>query len=252
MLMNRNIMYATLLSLAVGAAGLAWQSRDRGSAEFAAVAGAPQGAALRDPMAAAVGALGDLTARLAQGDLQAARAAHATYAKSFGEVLGPLSFLDVNLAQRIANANSAISDQMEGEQPDRAAVVREAAVVVDGLQQAAVAMGVSLTARAGAEIGAAAPAEGPAQVFPVTAREYFFTPNRIEVKEGDRVTIRLTNAGKEQHEWEVEDLDVELKPLAPGATGEVTFVAGRKGTYDFWCDLEGHHHKGMKGTLVVR
>lgn len=105
-------------------------------------------------------------------------------------------------------------------------------------------------ATAGVRLGAA---PEPARVIEVTAREYQFEPKVLHVRPGEQVTVRLRNAGKERHEWEAEGLHAEIRPVPPGATGEVTFTAPMKtGTYEFACHVDGHYEKGMIGFVVVR
>lgn len=93
----------------------------------------------------------------------------------------------------------------------------------------------------------------PARVIEVSAREYQFDPKVIHIKPGETVTVRLRNRGTEKHEWESESLHAEIKPVAPGGTGEVTFTApNRTGTYEFACFVDQHYEKGMRGLVVVR
>lgn len=115
----------------------------------------------------------------------------------------------------------------------------------------AVGKGSGEPASAAARLGAAAPE--PARVIAVTAREYQFEPKVLHVKPGEQVTVRLRNAGTEKHEWEADGLHAEIKPVAPGGTGEVTFTAPMKpGTYEFACHVDEHYEKGMIGFVVVR
>lgn len=97
-----------------------------------------------------------------------------------------------------------------------------------------------------------AEAQGRTKTIEVKAKEYRFIPARIEVAKGTRVTVRMRNAGKERHEWELPAYDVEIKPVPPGGTGEVTFVADKAGTYEFLCDIEDHYERGMRGFLIVK
>jgi uncharacterized cupredoxin-like copper-binding protein len=101
--------------------------------------------------------------------------------------------------------------------------------------------------------GAQAAAAPKPRVIEVRAREYRFMPRVIRVKPGERVKVYLRNVGREKHEWELEEMHVEIRPVAPGKTGEVTFTAPSKpGTYEFACHVDGHYEKGMKGVLVVQ
>lgn len=86
----------------------------------------------------------------------------------------------------------------------------------------------------------------------VRATEFRFVPDRIEVKRGTEVTVRLHNGGKERHEWELPGYSTEFRPIPPGASAEITFVADKPGTYEFLCDVEDHYEQGMRGFLTVR
>jgi uncharacterized cupredoxin-like copper-binding protein len=46
-------------------------------------------------------------------------------------------------------------------------------------------------------------------------------------------------------------LDKDGKTVKPGGTSQVTLTL-KKGTYDFYCPVDGHRAAGMKGKLVVR
>ncbi|MDF2627908.1 MAG: hypothetical protein K0R39_1739 [Symbiobacteriaceae bacterium] len=102
-------------------------------------------------------------------------------------------------------------------------------------------------------VGHEAAAAPRPRAIEVRAREYRFSPRVIQVKAGERVKVNLRNLGRERHEWELEKTHVEIRPVAPGKTGEVTFTApSRPGTYEFACHVDGHYEKGMKGVLVVK
>lgn len=90
------------------------------------------------------------------------------------------------------------------------------------------------------------------QTITVRAREFRFRPVRIEVEKGTRVTVRLVNEGTKKHEWELPAYRTEIRPIAPGAAGEVTLVADKPGTFEFLCDVDDHDERGMKGFLVVK
>jgi uncharacterized cupredoxin-like copper-binding protein len=86
----------------------------------------------------------------------------------------------------------------------------------------------------------------------VRAREYRFTPPTINVDKGTRVTIKLINEGTDKHEFELDAFRFEIRPIAPRATAQASFVADKAGVFEFACHVDGHYEKGMKGTLVVK
>jgi uncharacterized cupredoxin-like copper-binding protein len=110
-------------------------------------------------------------------------------------------------------------------------------------------MALSVVGASGAQAAAAA----KPRVIEVRARDHRFMPRVIRVKPGERVKVYLRNLGREKHEWELAEMHAEVRPVAPGKTGEVTFTAPSKpGTYEFACHVEGHYEKRMKGILVVQ
>jgi uncharacterized cupredoxin-like copper-binding protein len=233
--------------------------------------------ALRAPMAEAVGALVDVKRLAAMGGAAERQQAYQRFATAFGQVLGPLSFQDAAAAQRMANANTALEEALSRQTPDRAAVAAEADVIVRTVNETAARLGTPLMATATAQVGAdqaappvptgagpgttpAAAGGGPAtvpaakapRVIEVIARNYRFEPARIEVRKGEPITIRLRNMGTEKHEWELEAFHVEIRPIDPGKTGQVTFTPDRTGTFQYVCEVDGHKQKGMVGFLIVK
>jgi uncharacterized cupredoxin-like copper-binding protein len=80
-----------------------------------------------------------------------------------------------------------------------------------------------------------------------------FNKKRLTAERG-RVTIRLRNpssSGK-PHAVEIEGRGVE-KESDVAQPGERVSVSARlrRGSYEFYCPVDGHEAAGMKGTLVV-
>lgn len=220
------------------------------SESHAVHAPAAEGTAVAAPMHDAVAALADLVASVQSGDAEGWAAAYARFDAAFGQVLGPISLQNPEVARQMANAEVAIEKALAQAQPEAATIVREAGVITQGLARTAGELGTSLIARAAAEV---AREEPQGRLIEVRAKEYRFTPDRFEVKAGERITVRLINEGTEPHEWEIEALDVEIEPVQPGKSVELTFTAPAKpGTYAYVCDLEDHEEQGMRSTMVVR
>lgn len=97
-----------------------------------------------------------------------------------------------------------------------------------------------------------------------------FTPDRIEVKQGDTVRFVLKNDGKLMHEFVIgtkKELDEHaalmvkfpnmehdepyMAHVAPGKTGEVVWTFNRPGEFDFACLIAGHYQAGMVGKIKV-
>ena len=97
-----------------------------------------------------------------------------------------------------------------------------------------------------------------------------FTPDRLDVREGETVRFRVRNTGKVMHEFVIgtkaeNDKHAELmvkfptmehdEPymahVAPGKTGEIVWTFNRPGDFDFACLIAGHYQAGMVGKIKV-
>lgn len=97
-----------------------------------------------------------------------------------------------------------------------------------------------------------------------------FTPDRIEVKQGETVRFVVKNTGKVMHEMVIgtkKDLDEHaammmkfpgmehdepyMTHVAPGKTGEIVWTFNRVGDFDFACLIAGHYQAGMVGKIAV-
>ena len=97
-----------------------------------------------------------------------------------------------------------------------------------------------------------------------------FTPDRLEVKEGETVRFVIVNHGKLLHEFVLgtqKDLDEHaalmvkfpgmehdepyMAHVGPGKTGEVVWTFNRAGDFDFACLIAGHYDAGMVGKIKV-
>jgi plastocyanin len=86
----------------------------------------------------------------------------------------------------------------------------------------------------------------------VAASEYKFDPSTLSTKAGE-VTFAVTNAGNEEHEFEIfkgDQVVDEIEGLTPGLTKSLTATLAA-GEYTYVCKLAGHDALGMKGTLTV-
>ena len=106
-------------------------------------------------------------------------------------------------------------------------------------------------------------AGGDTTQIAATAMNFSFTPDLWTVGAGDEVTLTLTNAADEDHEWVImrapiaaetefteEGVLWEMETTA-GEVKSETFTAPAAGTYQIICGLEGHFDAGMFGELVV-
>jgi heme/copper-type cytochrome/quinol oxidase subunit 2 len=100
---------------------------------------------------------------------------------------------------------------------------------------------------------AAAPATaGPAghHTVRIEASQYQFDPGVVHVNHGDRVTVELV-AADVVHGLYLDGYGLQLS-AEPGQTAQLTFVAGRPGTFRFRCSITcGAMHPFMIGKLRV-
>lgn len=126
---------------------------------------------------------------------------------------------------------------------------------------AALAVIAALTGVAGWRAARAEPApsavpavaqEKPAPVA-VHARKYAYSPSRIEVEEGDLVTVRF-EADDIPHSFTIDDDAYRIsKRAAPGHPVVFEFRAEKVGTFPYYCNLTADPGcKKMRGELVVR
>lgn len=97
-----------------------------------------------------------------------------------------------------------------------------------------------------------------------------FTPDRLEVRQGETIRFVHRNAGQVMHEFVLgtkKDLDEHaalmkkfpgmehdepyMSHVAPGQRGEIVWRFNRAGEFDFACLLPGHYEAGMVGKIKV-
>ena len=97
-----------------------------------------------------------------------------------------------------------------------------------------------------------------------------FSPERIEVKQGETVRFVVKNSGKVMHEMVLgtkKELDEHAAMMAkhpgmehdepymthvgPGKNGEIIWTFNRPGDFEFACLIAGHYQAGMVGKIKV-
>jgi cytochrome c oxidase subunit II len=103
-----------------------------------------------------------------------------------------------------------------------------------------------------AAAGAAAQDQGPtARPFTVHAHRYKFDPPRIEVNQGDLVSIEL-QADDIAHSLTIDAYRI-AKRAGPGQPVTFEFRADRAGTFLYYCNLQIEDGcRKMRGELVVK
>jgi uncharacterized cupredoxin-like copper-binding protein len=97
-----------------------------------------------------------------------------------------------------------------------------------------------------------------------------FSPEKLEVKQGETIKFVIKNGGKVMHEMVLgtkKDLDEHaammvkfpdmeheepyMAHVGPGKTGEIIWTFNKPGTFDYACLIAGHYQAGMVGKLTV-
>ena len=97
-----------------------------------------------------------------------------------------------------------------------------------------------------------------------------FSPEKIDVKQGDTLKFVLKNDGKVLHEFVIgtkKDLDEHaalmvkfptmeheepyMAHVKPGKTGTIIWTFNKAGNFDFACLIAGHYQGGMVGKITV-
>jgi heme/copper-type cytochrome/quinol oxidase subunit 2 len=103
-------------------------------------------------------------------------------------------------------------------------------------------------------VTAAAVAQEPAQnhrSFVIVAKDYTFTPDRLEVSQDDLVRITLQSEDRPTS-FAIDAYRI-VKRAAGGTAITFEFRADQPGTFTFYCNLTTDPGcKDMQGTLVVR
>lgn len=82
------------------------------------------------------------------------------------------------------------------------------------------------------------------KTFSVDAKWFEFNPNEIKVKQGDQVTIIINNIDVPH--------GIAVPELKLNGNDEITFIAEKKGVFDFYCNnFCGEGHSDMVGKIVV-
>ena len=90
----------------------------------------------------------------------------------------------------------------------------------------------------------------PTVTIDLTGKNYSFSKKEIRVKEGDAVAINFTSESG-FHDWVVDEFNARTKQVQTGNSSSVTFVADKKGTFEYYCSVGQHRANGMFGKLIV-
>lgn len=97
-----------------------------------------------------------------------------------------------------------------------------------------------------------------------------FTPDALQVRQGETVKLVMKNEGQMLHEFvigtakELEDhaalmvkfpnmehSEPYMAHVNPGKTGSIVWTFNKAGEFDFACLIAGHYQAGMVGKITV-
>lgn len=97
-----------------------------------------------------------------------------------------------------------------------------------------------------------------------------FTPDKIDVKQGETIRIVVKNEGKQLHEFVIgtrkaleehaalmvkfpnmEHDEPYMAHVNANNAGEIVWNFNKAGDFDFACLIAGHYQAGMVGTIIV-
>lgn len=84
--------------------------------------------------------------------------------------------------------------------------------------------------------------------FSITARDYRFIPDRLEVTQDDLVKLTVESADL-TYSFTIDAYRLSRR-IPAGAKTVIEFRADQAGTFDFYSNMTGHEK--MRGQLVVR
>jgi heme/copper-type cytochrome/quinol oxidase subunit 2 len=89
------------------------------------------------------------------------------------------------------------------------------------------------------------------RIIPIDARQYQFTPGRVEVNQGDSLEIRFTSSDV-VHGFYLEGYNLQDQAV-PGVAHTIHFTADRAGLFHYRCSVVcGPLHPFMTGEFIVR
>jgi len=131
--------------------------------------------------------------------------------------------------------------------------LRIPAVAVTALGLALAACGESRQNAGSTSTGLAPPATAGNARLTVSETEFSLAPAQARIAKAGMVTITARNRGTIQHALAVHASggQVRTATIAPGGSAGLTVDLKTPGSYSWYCPLDGHRARGMRGTIVV-
>ena len=91
---------------------------------------------------------------------------------------------------------------------------------------------------------------GEVKIVEVEAGSFYFKPNQITVKKGEKVRLTLKSVSM-MHDFVVDELGIRTPITTDGNSNTVEFTANTAGRFEYYCSVGNHRKNGQVGTLVV-
>lgn len=92
---------------------------------------------------------------------------------------------------------------------------------------------------------------GEVKEFKITAKQFTFSPDTIEINKGDKVRLIVTSTDV-PHGISIPEYGINER-LDPGKPVTIEFTAEKEGTFTAFCSVFcGAGHSGMKGKIIVK
>lgn len=97
---------------------------------------------------------------------------------------------------------------------------------------------------------AATPVDVVNSAIAIEAGSFYFKPNLIRVKKGEKVKLTL-NSVSMMHDFNIDELGIRIPVTKSGNSGTVEFTANKVGEFEFYCSVGEHRQLGQVGKLIV-
>lgn len=88
------------------------------------------------------------------------------------------------------------------------------------------------------------------RVIAVEAGSFYYEPNEIRVKKGEKVKIEMQSVSM-MHDFVIDELGIKMPVAQSGETGVIEFTADTVGSFEYYCSVGNHREQGQIGTLIV-
>ena len=92
---------------------------------------------------------------------------------------------------------------------------------------------------------------GDFKEFKITAKQFAFEPETIEINKGDKVRLIVTSVDV-PHGFSILEYGINER-LNPGEPAAIEFTADKEGEFTMFCSVFcGSSHSDMKGKIIVK